>query len=107
VSHLRFEIPINHRPRGQVERGVRDHQHPDPACDREAKLQPAVAPPYDAKATETRTRGTTKKRTRDPRSDPTIYWTARDEESRSINPCVGAYVIVIMIAASNQNLTIL
>ena len=35
VSDLRFEIPIDDRERSQIERGVRTHQHADPARDRE------------------------------------------------------------------------
>ena len=39
VSHLGFEIPVDHRERGQVKRGVRTHQHPDPPCDCEDRSE--------------------------------------------------------------------
>src|SRR5712664_3881756 len=35
VSRRGFEIPVDYRQRGQVEGGVCNHQHPDPASDRE------------------------------------------------------------------------
>jgi hypothetical protein len=33
VRNFGFEIPVDYRERGQVERGVRNPQHPDPARD--------------------------------------------------------------------------
>jgi hypothetical protein len=39
VGDVGFEIPEDDRERGQVERGVRKHQHPDPACDREDRSE--------------------------------------------------------------------
>src|SRR6266446_4177612 len=37
MSHFGFEIPIDYRDRGQVERGVRNHKHENSACDRESR----------------------------------------------------------------------
>ena len=39
MSHVGFEIPVDHRERGQIERGVRKHQHPDPPCDCEDRSE--------------------------------------------------------------------
>ena len=52
VSHGGFEIPMDYRERGQVERGVRNHQHKNPAFDREAPArQSAMAGDASAVAT--------------------------------------------------------
>jgi hypothetical protein len=33
VGHTVFQIPVDHCERRQIERGVSNHQHPDPAGD--------------------------------------------------------------------------
>src|SRR5476651_260140 len=39
MRHGGLDIPVNHRERGQIVGGVRNHDHKDPACDGEDRSE--------------------------------------------------------------------